>query len=575
MSNFLGIAPQPLNEPKWRRLWWILVLAFVARAVIALSGDFVLHPDEIMQYLEPAHRLVFGHGISYWEYFYGGRSWLLPGAIAGVLGVCQWLGLDSPTLYIGAVKLAFCAFSLLIPYGMYTSGRYLFGEGTARLALLLGAFWYELVGMAHKPMTEFVATSLLFVVLILAVHPSRLTRQRVGFIAALGVLLVAIRFHYAFMLALVWSIPFFRPDNRFRLTMLFVGFAGLMAIGLFEFFVWGNLFHSYWVNLKANLIIITNRIESNPLFYLLWLVIASGGSFLISLVAGLNLRRRGFFLLLFVALLLPHMLAGHREYRFIFAAIPLWLLLFADFLVVGMKNLNSDWIHSKRLWLGLIYLGLISCVGIFNALPFQRFVYRAFTNETGVVNFIRYQDPIFSLYRHLSSEPSIHGLWQSDRPYFNTAGYYYLHKKIPFYDVNTWKFHFAPEESNRYVSHIVAGPAIDLEGLVQSPKGALLLKAKNGQFISLPRLINDSALKKLVYWTKKGKAVALDRFVLSQNFGYLSVWKLSDDRTPIKKWQNYRVKPDSEFMYPLVKKAIGEKARRPVTNFGIRFIDSE
>ena len=62
----------------------VLVLAFAVRAAIALCGDFVLHPDEVMQYLEPAHRLVFGNGVTYWEFFYGARAWLVPGVVAPV-----------------------------------------------------------------------------------------------------------------------------------------------------------------------------------------------------------------------------------------------------------------------------------------------------------------------------------------------------------------------------------------------------------------------------------------------------------------------------------------------------------
>ena len=36
-----------------------------------------------MQYPEPVHRLELGNGVIYWEYFYGARSWLLPGVAAG------------------------------------------------------------------------------------------------------------------------------------------------------------------------------------------------------------------------------------------------------------------------------------------------------------------------------------------------------------------------------------------------------------------------------------------------------------------------------------------------------------
>ena len=61
MSDLL-LHPASPDERPWKYLLPVLALAFVARAAIALSGDFVLHPDEIMQYLEPAHRLVFGNG---------------------------------------------------------------------------------------------------------------------------------------------------------------------------------------------------------------------------------------------------------------------------------------------------------------------------------------------------------------------------------------------------------------------------------------------------------------------------------------------------------------------------------
>ena len=46
----------------------ILVLAFVLRATFALTTHYIAHPDEVFQYLEPAHRLVFGQGIVTWEY---------------------------------------------------------------------------------------------------------------------------------------------------------------------------------------------------------------------------------------------------------------------------------------------------------------------------------------------------------------------------------------------------------------------------------------------------------------------------------------------------------------------------
>src|SRR5207344_1355382 len=60
----------------WRlRVWHVLVLAFAVRFAVGLATDSVLQPDEVMQYLEQAHRLVFGAGLVPWEYEYGTRTW--------------------------------------------------------------------------------------------------------------------------------------------------------------------------------------------------------------------------------------------------------------------------------------------------------------------------------------------------------------------------------------------------------------------------------------------------------------------------------------------------------------------
>ena len=48
-------------------LWLILLLAFAARFAVGVANDGVLYPDEIMQYLEQAHRLAFGAGMTPWR----------------------------------------------------------------------------------------------------------------------------------------------------------------------------------------------------------------------------------------------------------------------------------------------------------------------------------------------------------------------------------------------------------------------------------------------------------------------------------------------------------------------------
>ena len=244
---------QTADRPAWRLLPLVLALAFAVRAAVALGGDFVLHPDEIMQYLEPAHRLAFGNGVIYWEYFYGARSWLVPGVVAGVLKLFDLVGLGEPFWYVGGVKLFFCALSLAVPAGMYCAARRHFGETAARVALVAGAFWYELAGFAHKPLTELVATAPLVGLLALCVRPS-LDRPRAVWLAAgLAVLAGAIRMQYAPVALVLLAIVFVRTRRK----LLLAGAAAALccAVGVFDALTWdAGLFHSYLTNLRFNLI---------------------------------------------------------------------------------------------------------------------------------------------------------------------------------------------------------------------------------------------------------------------------------------------------------------------------------
>ena len=86
--------------------------------------------------------------------------------------------------------------------------------------------------------------------------------------------------------------------------------------------------------------------------------------------------------------------------------------------------------------------------GILNALPYQHHVYRGYSRETGIVRFIRGQDPIFAAYRYLARAPGVAAVWQTDRAYFNLPGYYYLHRAIPLYAGDTAPLIFAGPEAS-------------------------------------------------------------------------------------------------------------------------------
>ena len=523
------LHPQTQIEPVWKYFWPVLAVAFAARAGIALAGDFVLHPDEISQYLEPAHRLVFGNGITYWEFFYGARSWLVPGAVAGVLALFDVVGLGEPGWYVGGVKLMFCAVSLLIPGGMYFFARRHFGESSARVALIAGAFWYELVGFAHKPMTEFAATALLMTSLALCIRPPK--PRTAWLMALLAVLAAAIRMQYApLALALLGSF-FFRAGKELRISLAVAAVAFALAVGVFDAVTWdAGLFHSYLANIHFNLALEGVRSGSSPAYqFLLWLLFASGGLIPLCVAPALrDPRRYGFALALIALVLIIHSIEAHKEYRFVFVVIPLYLLVGAD----GVARLAGRvgkpvWVYG---WVGIAFAA-ISLTGILNALPKQDDAYRLiYAPEKVPTRFIRDQDPVFAAYRYLASAPDVAAVWQVDQVYHALPGYYYLHREIPFYDAVTGR--------NNAIGKDIA-----------------TLRASVSHILSAdPNL-------------------APPGYTVAKTFGTLRILR-RENASPVRQWQNFTPTMNDDFSDQIMPR-MGPDVPSPPANNDIRFVVRE
>ena len=517
------LHPQTPAEPVWAYFWPVLALAFVVRAVVALSGDFMLHPDEIMQYLEPAHRLAFGNGVVFWEFWYGARSWLTPGLVAGVLMLFDAVGFGEPVWYVGGVKLTFCAISLLIPAGMYCFARRHFGEAEARVALLAGAFWYELVGFAHKPMTEFTSTAALTVLLALCVRPSPDRPGVVWPAAFLSVLTAAVRIQYAPLALALLGLLFFRVGKGAKAQLVLVATACSLAVGVFDAVSWdAGLFHSYSNYLRFNLLV-DRGAEARPVYeYLWWLLVTGGGLSAWCLAVALrDLRRYGLLLLALALILITHSASAHVEYRFIFVCTPLWLLLGA-----GVVTRLAAGVHGFRVYaLAGTVVAAVSLAGILNTLPYQDAVYAS--TDAGTIRFIRKQDPVFAAYRYLAAAPGVAAVWHVDRGYEWSPGYYYLHRTIPLYDARTGPAHHLHEDLGTLrssVSHIVTGST----------------------------------------------QLAVPGYVEEKAFGDIRILRREDNESPVRGWRNFTPTIADNY-YPEFLRRIYADAPLPPANFGIRF----
>ena len=146
-------------------------------------------------------------------------------------------------------------------------------------------------------------------------------------------LVAAIRVQYAPLALLVFGLFFLRTGKKTQLVL--AAATVFVAVGIFDAITWdGGLFHSYVVNIRVNLALGDLRTGESPAWqFLYWLLIANMGLIALCVLALPDLRRYGFLLTLIALTLLIHSMQSHKEYRFIFVVIPLWLLIAADFAV--------------------------------------------------------------------------------------------------------------------------------------------------------------------------------------------------------------------------------------------------
>lgn len=318
-------------------VWWggfvpCLLAAFALRVGVGLAGDWMVRPDEIFKYLEPAHLLVFGYGQVVWEFSMGYVPWLLPSVPALPMLLCKILGFGHPDFYIPAVKIWNALLSLSIPAGMYLFGRRVMSEPAARLALLFGCFWHEFVIMGSHAFAEQYASVVFFAALVLLSPAASVPRLWVaGFLLGLTFVL---RFQYGPLVGVVGlTLLAAYPPARWGVIVL-GGLAALVLGGAVDYLTWGR----WWSPTRLIVSMIVNGVfahvfkpENHPFHtHLVSLAGSSYGLYALAAVAVFRVRRHWLLLSMAMVVLLFHMAAPIAEYSNVFVLLPLlWMLIAA------------------------------------------------------------------------------------------------------------------------------------------------------------------------------------------------------------------------------------------------------
>ncbi len=416
----------------------VLAAAFALRLFAGLGYPNILWPDEIYQTLEQGHRLTFGYGIVPWEFRAGTRSWLLPGVLAGIMRVGGWLGSGSGP-YLAAVTVALCALSLLPVAVALRWGHRVGGTATALITGTLAAIWFELVYFAPKALYEVVACHLLLPSLYLAhFHDAKRGRLVLSGLLLGASLALRIQLAPAIVCALVLVC---RADTKGKWYPL----AGSAAIafslgGLLDMVTWSYPFQSAWYGFTVNILEGKSLLWGAHPWYHYPVTAARVWSWAALPLAALFLAgARDSRLLLLTAAIVwaTHSLIAHKEYRFVYPALPMLLIVAGCGLGRLYRRFErisaSPW--RRRAALGAL---LLACclTSLFLAPRFD-------ASRTGVElatdgpSHWRYFRAPLRFFRALSRDKTACGIGLRRVHWALTGGYTYLHRNIPLYDIDS------------------------------------------------------------------------------------------------------------------------------------------
>jgi GPI mannosyltransferase 3 len=441
-----GISQVTSGGSPWEGVYILLLVGFFLRVVFSLISDNIHVPDELFQYLEQAHRLVFGYGLVPWEFRFGVRSWITPGITSVCLYLLKAIHLDQPAIYIPTVKIFFSLISTSLVFSAYYIGKNLASKNAGKLAALCTCIWYELIYFAPRPLTDVLSTYALVGALACAVAPSDKRKPKLfGILLALS---AAIRIQNLLPATVIVLFVLFKWPAKEWLKSCAAFLLMVFLAGFIDFLTWGKFFVSYYNYYYFNITqgVLKSFGEDNLLKHFAGLTICSAGILAIFAILSLfKVRKVWLPFSCATVIVIMYLFLPHREYRYVFAVIPLLLVsgtISLEEIVSSKFSLReSTWAYRITI---IVFAG-VSILGVLNDLPLEKKIYRT-------TPLFRKQDSLLA-YRYLSERTGVEGILDATRPWWRTGGYYYLHRDIPVY----FPEQLQPNNPDvlRYVSHIL------------------------------------------------------------------------------------------------------------------------
>ncbi len=436
-------------------LLFIVILGFILRVCFILVSDHTYYPDEVYQSLEQSFRLIKGYGIVPWDVIYGIRSYALPLFLVLPLKIAWLFRIEDPAIYRFFPQLLLLLASLTPIVAGYYLVKYCTKKTTPALfAAFCLAIWYELIYFSSRALTEIVAVySFSFAIIALA-----RSKKKYFFGSLLLTLGCLLRPHF-FPIAIISYAAFFKPKDYKQAALgiltstVFFGLIDWRHIGTFL----GGLFRNIQLNFLAG---ISEQFGTQYWwYYLVYFAMTSAGISLLVFFPPKSRPAKTIWIA-FISIVLIHTLIPHKEYRFIFICIPLWICL----ITVHLNTYLNRKKKTVRSWIGAsVAFALLSLAGIFDKLPYQ---------STAYGQPMLLKDPDISIYEALYHDPTLCSLYDVSRTWVYTPGYYHLNRNVPLYSLDY------PPANLEMISHFIV-PKTD-----QQFAGMTRLMETNGYFVN-------------------------------------------------------------------------------------------
>ena len=423
----------------------IFMLSLLVRIYAANTSIAQVYPDEIFQTIEPAHKLVFGRGITYWEFKYGARSWFFPGILAGAYKILDTIGVEDPLSINIGIKIFLSIFSSLAVSVIYLIFRkHGFPKKEAFLFTLPIAASYLVSYISVRTLTE--SASLPFMVFAVYFASNYIENERIkelifAFVAA-GIAFM-IRFQTAaFSFGLAVAL-FLTAKKRFQSSLIFgFGFLGMVALqGLLDIFTWGSFFKSFITYFDYNVLRgVANKHGISPWYYYLSDIVKTMhpltwiSAVLMMIIGAVDFKKNRQLILFFFPFLLffiVHSAIGHKEPRFVFACYFAVFVLSAEF----FANLVQK--YGKNRKNAAVFLSIFLLFSL-DAFPHIKYARLWNHSATSVDNFYGYDRGIEKIFGGvLETEAELGRIADLKRAYLFgipqiwTGGYAYFHKNAP------------------------------------------------------------------------------------------------------------------------------------------------